>query len=526
MSVKSSVGARLRLASYLLLITLSPLLLKAASYQLPPWAGTPDSQIHAWDVFTTAVGSPGNPPDIEGSSPNAIVTQTTPGATVTGTGNIYNPAAASAYEITPELTAPAIRVVLHVQTSGTELDYSTVLLKLGDQTGLSADQTELQRVSTGFGDTVLSRWEWDLAAEPSANLSLAFSAAGSHSSLATARLDIQFGTAPISVIRESDLDRWSYPFNATPGTRAVASAFASPVEGVGLQRHALFAFGFLTAPEIPSGLPASHYEILEARVLLTTSANFQIEYDPTPDPVLSFLPLDHADVIPDPDLGRPMELFGAGFRNGFTSLTWEETSPYSVDDTTTVHPIGVANESLADATMNVLYDDPFEIKPFAIGHINDLTPGEFVPEDTQVQFDLDLGDPAITAYLQQALRDGRLLLTAASLHRSGRDARTFPEFYTRDSLIGTPPTLELSVRLVTRAPQISILALHFQDGQPALQFQGQPGTSYQIRHTSDYSEWHTVSQPEFATLESGILEWRDTDPSPSHRFYQVVGFSE
>ena len=50
-----------------------------------------NSEFAEWETFTVGFGDPGNDADVEGSKVGPTITQSTPGAMATGSGNIYNP---------------------------------------------------------------------------------------------------------------------------------------------------------------------------------------------------------------------------------------------------------------------------------------------------------------------------------------------------------------------------------------------------------------------------------------------------
>ena len=56
-----------------------------------------DSEYAEWKDFTNAFGDPGNEADVTGSKSGVLITQTTPGAMVTSTKNIYNPGGVSKF---------------------------------------------------------------------------------------------------------------------------------------------------------------------------------------------------------------------------------------------------------------------------------------------------------------------------------------------------------------------------------------------------------------------------------------------
>jgi hypothetical protein len=502
------------------------LALPVVAFEPPHWAGETGTEHSEWDAFTTAFGEPGNSPDVVGSTGDANLRQLTPGATLTGTLNIYNPAGASTFAITDDFAQPAETIVFQATVSGTQLDTDSVKLEFeqGDsRVSLGAVREELQRVSGGFGDTVTSRWSWNLRGRDASSMTVKFTALGAHCSLTAARLDVRYKPEATPLTQaEPAHDRWGYPFNATPGTRAVASVFRSAA-AEGLVRHGIFIFGYDTSTGIESGRGEAAYEILSAKVTLMTSSNFEVVYDPTADPVFTYLTNGHPQFVEDADAGRPIELFGAGFRNDFTPLTWTETAPYApTGGERNVYPVTWdADGQELDASMNVNYAAPYEALPFATGVIAGANPGDNVPLETPVSFDLDLSQPGVTRYLQAGLNVGRLFFTATSLHSGGQGVRTFPEYYTRDSLLGEAPSLELSVRLYESQEVITVSSIITSSGTRTLRFPSSEAASYGIRWSTDLKNWHLVREPELTAPEAGVSKWVDGSEAGARKFYQV-----
>jgi hypothetical protein len=497
----------------------------ASTFEPPHWTGNPGTSHSEWLDFTTAVGDPGNPPDVEGSTGHAVLHQWTPGATVTGTKNIYHPGGASVFTISESFDRPIQRIVLQTVVAGAPLDVDSVRLELGNDGGgvhLATAREELARVSGRFGDTVTSRWQWTLRERDLSTVLIRFAAAGAHSSLVAARLDLQFKPDAVEVVWDEPAhDRWGYPFNATPGTRPVASTFGS-AEEEGRNRHGLFLVAFDTTPALAPGPDGAAYEIVSAKVTLMTSSNFQVSYDPSVDPVYSYLGEDHPQYVADNDPGRPLELFGAGFRNGYTSLSWTETAAYAPPDgDRNVYPVTWTDHGTElDASMNVNHETPYEAEPFAVGTIADLAPGAMLPFETPVVFEINTDRPGVHRYLQHGLQLGRLVFAVTSLHSGGHGMRTFPEYYTRDSLIGDAPRLELTVRLQEHQEIITLIpAPGHSPG--ALRFQTAEGAAYGIRWSTDLKNWHLIRQPALTAPESGVAEWVDESEPGNTRFYQV-----
>lgn len=316
-------------------------------------------------------------------------------------------------------------------------------------------------------------------------------------------------------------DRWGYPFNATPGVRRAASTFRSS-EADGIVRHGIFIIGYDTSADIEAGLGAERYEILSARVTLMTSSNFEVIYDPTNDSVFSYLPEEHPLWVEDIDTGRPLELFGAGFRNGESPLTWTEFAPYSPDEgERTVFPVTRDDSGdVIDASMNVNFAAPYEATPFAIGQIDGAMAGDTVPWDTSVVFDVDLSEPGVVRYFQEALNMGRLYFTATSLHGGAQGARSYPEYHTSDTLIGDPPKLEMTVRVLEVETEFLVSWVHQAGDSWLLRFPVVDGQEYGIRWSTDLLDWQMVNDPVLTFPEPEIAQWEHTIQS-GNRFYQV-----
>lgn len=263
------------------------------------------------------------------------------------------------------------------------------------------------------------------------------------------------------------MDRWVYPFGDFLGDRSVAPSFAS-FDPRFDTRDAQYLMGWNTDTQVSTNAGPTRYLLRRARVELRNSVNNAFIYDATFDPYLTYA-TNQPGYVPDADPGRPVELYGAGFRNGFTSATFLENSPYG-----RINPINSANISigtrnafaamfgdqgqLVDVSNNVgqanpeWTQPPFEVRPWAVGTTTNVPPGELVPEDAVFTFDLDLKDPQIVGYLQSALHEGRLRLILASLSPAnqvtpggtgGGGAGAYPQWATRENLLFDPPRLIL-----------------------------------------------------------------------------------
>jgi hypothetical protein len=257
------------------------------------------------------------------------------------------------------------------------------------------------------------------------------------------------------------LDRWNYPFNGSPGTRLSASTFGA-VELFGFDDHdAQFVLGFATDADVSTGLDINEYQVLSATVTITNTNGDEFRYDPTYDTHDTYLFLD--DTL-DLDDGRPVHLWGVGYRNDFDVFTWNELSPFggvaSVDPTQEMRHMFAAyfpfeGSGPVDISNNLKQE--FDATPMAIGQTDAVLPGEFVPSESTFTFEVDLCQPGIRAYLAQGLSDGEVRFSVTSLHAAnggdggGTGEIAYPFWYTKENPIAAifnlAPTLDLVVRV-------------------------------------------------------------------------------
>jgi len=187
----------------LILLTLAGGLASAATnaFVTPTFRGSANSAAGYWEVFTVAAGAPGNLPDGPGSTTSAVFTQHSPNGFLTGSGNIYNFADASAFTLTDTTSFTLGTVILQTRTVGSELDYHSVQLNYTDGSGSHSVsplfRLELDR-SLSNGANVSSLWQWDLSGLGVSSYSIAFAAAESSMSFDSLTLDTwnQFSVVP------------------------------------------------------------------------------------------------------------------------------------------------------------------------------------------------------------------------------------------------------------------------------------------------------------------------------------------
>jgi len=384
---------------------------------------------------------------------------------------------------------------------------------------------------------------------------------------------------------QPSLDRWMYPFNATPGTRPAAPVFGTLGDEAGVDsRHGQFILGFDIAEQITTNLGPSRYLIRRARLTATISRDRSFRYDPTPDTFTSYFQTNDVDFVADSDAGRPIELFGVGFRNGYTAETFTEDAPFGglAAGGRNAFTAGYStNGLLVDVGNNVgktnALNPAFEVYPFAIGQTENISRGELVPVGTTIHFDLNLADPFVLHYLQQGCHSGRLRFAITGLHVSEfGGSPAWPEFYTRDSVLGNPPILGIEGTVISdvdsdsdglpddwekfyfgslahkadtdpdgdgvsnlaellsgTAPLNGSSSLALSSFRSAISgsfvivFQHAAGRRYAIDYSTDCRSWTRIENPALIyQIQTGLAEWSDdgsqTGGLLAQRFYRVV----
>lgn len=258
---------------------------------------------------------------------------------------------------------------------------------------------------------------------------------------------------------EPDLDNWGYGNAFSPGDGRFISTFAT-LGSDDEDRLAQMLIGFETAGRIPSGQGADRYRVDSVVMTATVGRGSNVAYDPTYDHAATYLGEDS-------DAGRPIELFGAGFRNGYERIgfgeldlappEFEEGAPYAGDFESTqraAYPLGDSGQGqLVDVSDNVSLG--FDTLPWAVGRTS-LSPGALAVDGTEFTFTLDLALPGVRDYLQRSLDTGSLALMLTSLHSvSGQGgSEPYPAFFTKENIdLGTgepvaPPTLVINYEIM------------------------------------------------------------------------------
>jgi hypothetical protein len=251
-------------------------------------------------------------------------------------------------------------------------------------------------------------------------------------------------------LAEPTLDRWFYPFNSNNGLKTEASIFGSATDlEMGFDpafdnRDGQMLVGFDTSGVVPTGLGPEAYTISQASLRVTVLSDLTFEYDPSADPYTSWLPSIDPDFTPDPDLGRPLELFGVGFRCDFTALTFPENGPFcdncncfppnSCREVRCLYPVDFIGAcDPRDVSNNV--DNAFDPVPFAVATTPAILQGDSVPTGTVLTFDFDVDNPCVQQYLGESLDEGMLDVLIASIYLAAEgNAQTAPKIYCKEHL--------------------------------------------------------------------------------------------
>ena len=351
-----------------------------------------------------------------------------------------------------------------------------------------------------------------------------------------------------SVVVEAAGDKYMYPFiNDIPeaGRRGSASAFGA----YGLiddprfnfdDRDGQFFLDFATAAVAPPGQGASAYRILSLTVTIVVENDNIFDYDPTFDLLGSY-----TGSVADTDPGRPMELYGVGYRSGWMRSSFNEDSPFQTEPSSDIlHPKGDWNRKRnafaldfsaaglpREVSNNV--EEQFEVNPWAVadspGYIDlegnyfesSLAPGSPVPEGRVFRFRVNLTNPHIVAYLQDSLHAGRLHLMVSSLYGTSQQSTDIPRFYTKDHDPGIGyylgPQLEADVLLMPLV-QVSRLGTVCR-----VSFGTVAGQSYQVQYRESFASGDWLPIGDLRSGTGGTLTHDDTPPAGANTgFYRVV----
>lgn len=340
-------------------------------------------------------------------------------------------------------------------------------------------------------------------------------------------------------------DKYMYPFiddspTSNEGKRDYGAAFGAygnlddPAFNFD-DRDAQFFLDFSTTPLVPAGKGAVNYKVVSMTVSLVVENEGGFRYDPTFDSLSTYL----NQAAPD-DFGRPLELYGVGYRSGFTRSTFTADSPFQTSPSSSaVDPKGDWNRKrnayamdfnssglARDISNNV--EEQFEVNPWAVadspGYIdrdtNDyvqssIQPGSLMPEGRVLRFQVDTSKPFIASYLQDALNAGRLHLMVSSLYDAQQQNSSIPRFYSLD--IGVPELAPQLSAVVLVMPTTTIEKI---SGGFRVNFDTVVGQSYLVQYRDSLTSGSWLPLGGLRAGSGGILFQNDTTTVTS-RFYRV-----
>ncbi len=159
--------------------------------QTPAFRGTALADYAGWDDFTVPFGAP-NASDDGATDMVCGLTQTTPGAIITSTQNIYAPGTISTFEISATANGAAREIVLQLRSLGNLLDDTSYALSYTAATGpvtLSPARVETLNPFPGFAAERLV--EFSLPADDDVTtFVIGFAASATNCSLDAVMLDV------------------------------------------------------------------------------------------------------------------------------------------------------------------------------------------------------------------------------------------------------------------------------------------------------------------------------------------------
>ena len=347
-------------------------------------------------------------------------------------------------------------------------------------------------------------------------------------------------------------DKYMYPFiNDLPsaGKKSHASVFgafgSSDDPSFDFDdRDAQFFLDFDTTTVAPIGRGAANYRVLNVTVTIVAEKPETVvngfRYDPTIDPLAHYLHPSN-----DIDQGRPIELYGVGYRSNWTRASFNADSPFQDQPSSSIfNPQGDWNRKRnafaldfgpngtpRDISNNV--EEQFEVNPWAVadspGQIDEtgnyiqsaLLAGDFVPDGRVFRFQVDVSNPHIATYLQDSFNAGRLHLMVSSLYDTLQQSTDIPRFYTKDHDPGIGyylgPQIEAEVVLM---PSTQIARV---GGSNRISYDTVIGQRYQVQYRDDWRSGDWVPTGSLRNGTGGTLTHDDTPaPGVNSRFYRVA----
>ncbi len=365
-------------------------------------------------------------------------------------------------------------------------------------------------------------------------------------------------------------------FSADSG-RIPVWAYYDPDSGVDM-RMSQEIVGWNTASLIPTNQTPTRYLIRRCRVTLTVNDDKTFLFDPTHDAYQTHLNINDPAYQADTDIGRPVELFGVGYRNGYDAISFNENPAFGsgAPGGRNAYAVGLGtNGAFVDVSNNFGKTNSnfpfFEAWPFAVGQVTNAAAGQLVPAASKMFFELNVTDPAVLTYLQNSLDIGILNFAVSTLYQvtgySGPGGMsTYPSFTTHfNSLAPTPTRLELEATVIrdvdtdndglpddwelfyfenldqeanddpdhdgagnlaeyhagTNPNQATSVFRITTTNQTRLHWPNLPSRQPTVEFSDDLLNWQTVTNPVIIYPTPAVATWTDTNAVSSQRFYRI-----
>jgi hypothetical protein len=268
----------------------------------------------------------------------------------------------------------------------------------------------------------------------------------------------------------SSLDVFFYDQAVSAGSRSMAPSFIGgltidpstqqfdPMTSVDPARLGTDLTAFNTAPLITPNLAPARYQVNSVTFKASWTYNFDpstIYYTTTPISQPQMLAEAAANNVTSQ---KPFELYGIGFRNGYTGFEFTTSTPGPplLDEATKPYPSGQGYNAypvIGTSTPGTYIDvsnsvtggfsataagnttSPFTPTPWAIGANSALSPGDPIPDNSTFTFSLHLDQPGVRSYVQQSLANGALAFFISSLNNTSEFGASggYPRWYTKEA---------------------------------------------------------------------------------------------
>lgn len=307
-------------------------------------------------------------------------------------------------------------------------------------------------------------------------------------------------------------------------------------------RDGQFFLDFATSSLVAAGQGAANYQVTSLEIWVVVQNNESFFFDSSADSLSTY-----QNPATDSDPGRPIEIYGVGYRGGFSRESFNQDSPFQtfggVKNVRNAYAIDFGGDgNPRDVTNNV--EEAFEPSPWAIaeapGSIDfsgnfvsaPVPSGASVPEGTVLRFRVNLADSKIRSYVQEGLNAGRLHLMVSSLYNATQQTSDIPKFYTKDSSLHVPldgiylaPRLYAEVTLVSAGtpplPRVSVSQLSPSGFR--VSFDTQTGYQYVVESRDSLASGNWIAKSTTFTGNGGTQFFDDTETNlPARRFYRVA----